>query len=96
MTGVIISLYFVACIYYLRKSAILNYKLWDLNTVTPVDWTVQINISRIVWIKWQNHCYMKHKITKALNQDEEVEDFKKFFHDEIQTQIQDCPPLFRS
>ena len=52
MTGVIISFYFVACVYYLRKSALLNYKLWDLNTVTPVDWTVQINISRKVWIKW--------------------------------------------
>ena len=66
LTGMLLSFYFVSCVYYLRKSAVLNYKLWDINMVTPVDWTVQIDIPHNVWIKWQNLVYMNFKIKKAM------------------------------
>ena len=87
-TGVIFSFFYVACIYYLKKSAHLNFKLWDNNTVTPADWTVMIRIPKDVWVAWQNQCYMIYQFYKNQGRSDfqdlvPIEDFKKYFQDEI-------------
>lgn len=47
--GVLISLLFLITIYYLSKSNDIDYKLWDVKTVTPADFTVEYLISEKAW-----------------------------------------------
>ena len=51
-TGIVCSLIFAYTVYYLRYSAQLNFKEWDMDTVTTADFTVQINITEKIWKKW--------------------------------------------
>lgn len=52
---IIVSLgIFMSCIYllfvsYLSKTAYMDYKLWDVNTVTAADFTVEFPISETIW-----------------------------------------------
>ena len=39
---------------YLSKTSSLDYKLWDVNTVTAADFTVEFEITEILWNKF---CY---------------------------------------
>ena len=36
-------------IYHLQKVASLNFKTWDMNTVTVADFTIQMTIPLEVW-----------------------------------------------
>jgi hypothetical protein len=47
--GIFISLLFLLSLYYQEKTAILDYKLWDVNTVTAADFTVETFISQPQW-----------------------------------------------
>ena len=35
--------------YFLFKTSIIEYKLWDIDTVTPADFTVEYNIPEVAW-----------------------------------------------
>ena len=42
----------------------LNYKKWDMKTVTAADYTIQIPISQQIWKDWLNHCkYCQNDLT---------------------------------
>lgn len=43
--GIFISLLFLLSLYFQEKTAILDYKLWDVDTVTAADFTVETFIS---------------------------------------------------
>ncbi len=47
--GIFISLLFLLSLYYQEKTAILDYKLWDVDTVTAADFTVETFISQPQW-----------------------------------------------
>jgi hypothetical protein len=47
--GIFISLIFLILIFYLYKTSLLDYKLWDVNTVTPADFTVEYIITEQIW-----------------------------------------------
>ena len=36
-------------IYYLSNTSYLDFKLWDVYTVTPADFTVEMHISKKMW-----------------------------------------------
>ena len=43
---------FNCTIYYLKKSSKLQYKNWDVKSVTVADFTVQIQITEKIWDQW--------------------------------------------
>lgn len=48
-SAVVGGLLFTFVIYYLRISANLNFKLWDLKTVTAADFTVEVSFTKEMW-----------------------------------------------
>ena len=51
--GVVSCLIFTYTIWYLRRSAQLNFKRWDIETVTSADFTIQVNFSKNLWSNWK-------------------------------------------
>lgn len=49
MMAVLVSILYCFVIYYIRKTAKLNMKQWDFNTVTSGDFTVKIEITKEMW-----------------------------------------------
>lgn len=47
--GVFISLLFECMVFYYFKSSLFEFKLWDINTVTAADFTVEYTIPKDVW-----------------------------------------------
>ena len=47
--GIFISFIFLCSIYYLYETSKLEYKSWDVATVTAADFTVESNISEAMW-----------------------------------------------
>jgi uncharacterized phage infection (PIP) family protein YhgE len=47
--GIFISLVFLIMIYYLFETSNLDYKLWDVATVTAADFTVEYIITEEIW-----------------------------------------------
>lgn len=47
--GIFICLVFLCGIYYLFETSKLDYKLWDVDTVTAADFTVESTISETMW-----------------------------------------------
>jgi len=39
-------------LYHTREKAQINYKIWDMDTVTTGDFSVQISLPPIIWRKW--------------------------------------------
>ena len=50
--GLIACFAFIYTIHYIRKAALINYKIWDLDTVTSGDFTVIVTLPPIIWRKW--------------------------------------------
>jgi hypothetical protein len=50
--GVLVSLVFRFCVYYLRVMSSIEYKLYDVLTVSCTDYTVQVEIPESLWVKW--------------------------------------------
>lgn len=40
---------FMCTTYYLSKTSYIDYKLWDVFTVTPADFTVEYSVPQNVW-----------------------------------------------
>jgi len=40
---------FLLSIYYQQQTALLDYKLWDVDTVTAADFTVETFFTPIMW-----------------------------------------------
>ena len=53
LTAITCCLIFRYAIYYLRYSAQLEFKRWDVGTVTTADFTVQVTFTDTMWLKWQ-------------------------------------------
>lgn len=51
-TAIIVCIFYRCVLYFLRTTASINYKLWDINTVTAADFTIEIDIPEIIWKKW--------------------------------------------
>jgi len=47
--GIFMSLVFLLALFYLYKSSTMDYKVWDVDTVTPADFTVEYLISSQTW-----------------------------------------------
>mmetsp|Transcript_10117 Transcript_10117/g.15450 ORF Transcript_10117/g.15450 Transcript_10117/m.15450 type:complete len:81 (-) Transcript_10117:2139-2381(-) len=63
----------------------MNYKQWDINTVTAADFTLQINLPEEVWQGWQNWKYVKAKAEEFNSSDEFS--FKDYFMDQLEHQV---------
>jgi len=58
----------------------MNYKQWDINTVTAADFTIQITIPWEVWRGWQNWRRLKkQKSDKGASSDQDELSFKEYF-----------------
>jgi hypothetical protein len=42
-------------VYWLRVNLDIDLKVWDVDTVTVADFSVQISVTRKLWEKWQNN-----------------------------------------
>jgi len=78
IAGIICCLMFSFLVYFLRKAAVLNYKLWDISTVTTADFTVQVTFSDKMWPKWKEHI--------AANKNPKCS-FKEYFREELLRQL---------
>ena len=47
--GILISLLYLTCCYYLSTVASIEFKQWDVGTVTASDFTVEYQIPKVVW-----------------------------------------------
>jgi hypothetical protein len=47
--GIFICCLFLLCLYYQQHSSRLEYKLWDVSTVTAADFTAETLISERMW-----------------------------------------------
>jgi hypothetical protein len=45
---------FLLTTYYLSSTAYIDYKLWDVFTVTAADFTVEFSVSKRIWSKFLN------------------------------------------
>ena len=45
----IIASIYMLCIYYLQEKSDIDFKRWDVNTVTASDFTVQMEITEEQW-----------------------------------------------
>jgi len=79
--GLVACFIYSYVIYHTRKSAAINYKIWDMNTVTAADFTVEVGIPPIIWRKW-NRRNIK-----------DTQSFKNFFRDQLQRQVDELPPV---
>ena len=53
LTAITAGLIFSYALYYLRYSALLEFKKWDVGTVTTADFTAQVTFTQGMWDKWQ-------------------------------------------
>ena len=84
--AIIIGYVFLFMIYYLQKSASLDHKQWDMNTMTVADFTIQMTIPPEVWKLWNSECQFGSHCTKS---------FKDFFRKQIQQQVNEMPRIFK-
>lgn len=63
--GFFICFIYFLMIYYLSKTSTLDYKLWDVLTVTSADFTVEYFIPEIVWTQFCELPEAKQDGTKA-------------------------------
>jgi hypothetical protein len=47
--GCLVAVIFLIVIYYLAKTARLDFQLWDIQTLTASDWTIEYTISEEMW-----------------------------------------------
>lgn len=52
--GILISLLYLTCCYYLSTVASIEFKQWDVGTVTASDFTVEYQIPKVVWKKFED------------------------------------------
>ena len=76
-TAVIACIFYRCVLYFLRTTASINYKLWDINTVTAADFTIEIDIPEIIWKKW---------IKRGMKLS-----FKEYLREQLQPQIDALP-----
>lgn len=76
-TAIVACIFYRCIIYFLRTTASIDYKLWDIHTVTAADFTVEVNIPEIIWRKWK-----KRNIKTS---------FKEYFRNQLQPQIDALP-----
>lgn len=69
-TAIVACIFYRCIIYFLRTTASIDYKLWDIHTVTAADFTVEVNIPEIIWRKWK-----KRNIKTS---------FKEYFRNQLQ------------
>ncbi len=69
--SVFVALLFLLAIYYNEKTCMLDYKLWDVDTVTVGDFTVETAISRRMWEEFQPQTENK------------IADFEKHLREEV-------------
>ena len=48
-------------IYYVQEKALMDYRIWDIHTVTVADFSCQISISKEVWASWTKQCKEQKK-----------------------------------
>lgn len=77
--GIFICLLFLCAIYYLYETSRLEYKTWDVNTVTAADFTVELNITKNMW---DTYVY-KFKDTLEPNKT-----LINKFHDDLKSEIE--------
>ena len=63
-------------IYYLYKTSKIDYKVWDVNTVTAADFTVEYNITEQAWENF--------KKSKDANQENLIGSFYKYIKTEFE------------
>ena len=47
--GILVSLLFLLTHWYLKETAVIDFKVWDVETVTASDFTVEYSITDEVW-----------------------------------------------
>jgi len=47
--GIFAAIVFMIVIFYMKKTSEMDYKLWDLSTVTASDFTVELNVTKTMW-----------------------------------------------
>lgn len=63
--GIFISLIFLTLIFYLYKTSLLDYKLWDVNTVTPADFTVEYIITEQAWDNFMGRPESRYELNRV-------------------------------
>ena len=52
--GIFVSLLFLLTHWYLKEAAVIDFKMWDVETVTASDFTVEYAITEEVWTHFKN------------------------------------------
>ncbi len=71
--GIFISLVYLLIIYYQEKTAALDYKTWDVDTVTVADFTAETFFTDELWEE-----YLKRPEVQALATKDRIKNFEGF------------------
>ena len=69
--GIFISLVYLLVLYYQEKTAALDYKVWDVDTVTVADFTVETFFVDELWEQ-----YLNREDVKRLEAKERIKHFE--------------------
>ncbi len=53
--AVFVSVIYLLAVFYLDSTAEMDYKVWDIATVTASDFTVELTITPIMWDRLITH-----------------------------------------
>lgn len=60
-SGVLLVLIYLTVLHYFKRHSELSQLKWDLQTVTPGDYTMQIEITQEMWQDFKNHAEANDK-----------------------------------
>jgi len=79
--GIIMTLFYLQVLNYLEKVAKVDYKIWDLNTCTVADYSVELQLTEQVW---QTYLHKKKN-------GEETRPFDKFIRETFEQFVDGLP-----
>lgn len=76
--GVFISLTYLLAVYYQQRTCMVEYKLWDVDTVTVADFTVETTITDTQW-----RTFLELDEIKSLPAHERIRHLEKLLRKEV-------------
>ena len=73
LIGIVGCIIYNLTIYSSKTTASLDEKMWDVQTVTTADFTVEVEINKEVWDKWLD--YKSKMNSSPENLDKELKDY---------------------
>ena len=81
---------------YLKNTAYLDYKLWDIHTVTPADFTIVLEITQTMWNTYKDMHVLDEELDRNKSHKEHeahsiLMDFENYLKKELTSRLNTLP-----